>query len=162
MDTKMFPVKSYVPMGNTSIKKKGFVYMGIGVIVEKLMEYKGLMDLNAPLRSRGAVGMVPPPYAELLGFFNGGEIFVPGTVFYSLNEAILENADAVKNSYDIPDNLFIIGRTNYDAPICMEWSAPYKVLLWDDESCIAGGEWASLNDFLEEEISDYLRYLSER
>ena len=130
--------------------------------IRRLMAYENKMDLNPPLSGWNTLITVPAPYAELLGFFNGGEIFMPGTVIYSLEESEAENAASVKNSYGIPHSLFIIGRTNYDAPVCMEKSAPYRIILWDPDVCEQEAEWDSISDFFEEEISDYLRYLSEK
>ena len=135
--------------------------MSIEAVIRRLEEYGDKMDFYPPIGDSSAIRDIPAPYAELLGFFNGGEIFIPGTVIYSYDEAMEENTAEVKDSYDIPDGLFIIGRTNYDAPICMERESPYKVILWDDENGEPESAWDSITDFFEEEISDYLRYLRE-
>ena len=133
---------------------------------ERLMEYPDANELHdsaAPdvLNRAEVCGIkLPTPLIELLSLFDGGELFVPGTVVYglirhgkmkSLTEA---NSSHYRSLFTLPDTCVIFAELNYGDFICID-SKDNSVIQWDHEKDEQYQMWSSLEEWLAETIDAY-------
>ena len=142
--------------------------MNICEVLKKIMNYKEQHDLNNSASNsyiekaikRGA--FIPKDYIELLKEFNGGELFVPGTVLYGLTRykeyPSLFDTKNTSTIFSIPEKYLIIGNLNFGDLICINTEPPYDVIQWDHETDEEFYKWHSIATFLSEQIEDYLDY----
>lgn len=136
--------------------------MRISELLNTIKSY-GNSEISEPIDERDTV--IPKPYMELLKMFNGGEIFVPGTVIYGIGmeskfplfEAA--NTQATLDIYEISNSYLVVGHVNYGDLICIDKEKPHHLYLWDTENHSVSYEWDSFEKLLEEEIEDYILYL---
>lgn len=136
------------------------------VIFEKLKQYKNVMDFNPPISSDVICKWnksIPLPLMELYRFFNGGEIFVPGTQIFGLtgqeDDIINFNYSQKKILFDIPKSYMIFARLNFGDYICINTKRPFDLIQWDHENNEEYNSWDSLEEWLTESIEDYADYL---
>lgn len=143
--------------------------MVIKDIFQKLLDYKDVMELNPPVASNivsayeSCNGInLPKEFKELLMCFNGGEIFIPGTIIYGLNsdksEYSINTINRLKDLYSIPNSFLIIGKLNFGDLICLDLCGSDCVVQWDHENNEEFYRWDSLCDWLNETIEDYQAY----
>ena len=142
--------------------------MGVNNLINKVMSYKDEHNLNVPafdaeINKVIASGIfIPKDYTELLKAFNGGELFVPGTVFYGVthfnNQPSLLDANKTNKLFSIPTNYLIIGHLNFGDIICINTEPPYDIIQWDHETDEEYLKWSNIEEFLNEQIEDYLEY----
>ncbi len=103
---------------------------------------------------------------------NGGEILVPGTVFYGIydrecgrDQDLMElltywNRAEIRSHYRMPPGFFVIGTTNYGNQIGID-AESRKIVEWDHETGTPACAWECLRDFLMEEIDLFEQYQKE-
>ncbi len=154
--------------------RKDDAEMTISEIATSFQKYGDIMEFLPPVSLIDVAAYekknhckLPVSYVELLKHFNGGEIFIPGTViygirprdvFYSVDAA---NASDIRNSVSIPDGYLIIGRLNFGDYICIDLSDAGKVIQWDHENDEEFMRWESIEAWLTESIEDFQRYNGE-
>ena len=107
---------------------------------------------------------LPAQYRELLSCFDGGELYIPGTVLYGLaSPRSLERANSpqARELWHIPADYVIIGRLNYGDLLCIQSEEPGRVMIWDHEKDEEACSWPSLALWLEEEIRSCREQLRE-
>ncbi|MDR1197161.1 MAG: SMI1/KNR4 family protein [Candidatus Nomurabacteria bacterium] len=105
-------------------------------------------------------------FKEFLLFANGGEIFVPGDVFFGVNDSSRYYSisreekilDKIENS--VPDGMVIVGKTNFGDPFFLEQKSG-EVIEWDHESDEESLRWKSFGEFLKDQIDEALEILGE-
>ena len=135
-------------------------------IFEKLKQYKNVMEFNPPISDdiiHDWDGKLPAPLMELYRYFNGGEIFIPGTRIFGLtgreDDVISLNDSHVRTLFDIPESYVIFARLNFGDYICINREAPFDLIQWDHENNEEYDGWDSLEEWLSESITDYSDYL---
>lgn len=102
---------------------------------------------------------LPVEYKELLALFNGGEIFIPGTTIFGLNDLSYsikkENRHDLRALFSIPNTYLIIGKLNFGDFICINLNAPFDVIQWDHENDLEYCNWSSITEWLNDEIENY-------
>lgn len=142
--------------------------MSIIEITKELMTYGERVELNPPVSEKEISNFqtreritLPPSYVELLRQFDGGEIFIPGTVLYGINESSNNptvkdaNRSELRRSYRIPRTLLIIGKLNYGDFVCIDLNGLNELIIWNHELDEADCKWDSLESWLQETIMDY-------
>lgn len=131
-----------------------------------LQQYNQVMDfnkgcteslLNAFERKNNI--RLPHSYATLLECFDGGEIFVPGTVIYgtgtsggtSVKDA---NRCDIRENFSIPHNYLIFAKVNYGDFLCIDLNGNNEVIQWDHELNEEFCRWSSLEEWLGETIDN--------
>lgn len=102
---------------------------------------------------------LPDDFKDLLYMFNGGEIFIPGTVIYGLvdsNNDLFRVNSMVKEVLDIPQDYIVIAKLNYGDYICLNTNNPFNVIQWDHECNEKFCEWDSLIDWLDESVDFFI------
>lgn len=142
--------------------------MNINETLKKVMIYKDQHDFNNSASSRDIElaiikgAFIPKDYIELLKVFNGGELFVPGTVMYGITRykdyPSLFDTKGTSELFSIPKNYLIIGHLNFGDIICINTEPPYDIIQWDHETDEKFLQWSSIDSFLNEQIEDYLEY----
>ena len=145
--------------------------MDIIDLFNELKKFDDVMELNPGLsesvledfqKSNGI--RLPRSYCRLLTCFDGGELFIPGTVIYGLNRhhKILDvktvNGKKNRELFSIPKTYLIIGRLNYGDYLCIDLNNEHEMIQWDHETDQEFCRWNSLEELLEETIADYVRY----
>lgn len=98
---------------------------------------------------------LPKKYQELITLFNGGEIFVPGTVIYGIdceNDVIKAN-QSIREIINIPENFLVFGKYNFGDYLCIQIEKPECIIQWDHESNELFANWDSLDTWLKELIT---------
>ncbi|MEE0913161.1 MAG: SMI1/KNR4 family protein [Ruminococcus sp.] len=106
---------------------------------------------------------IAPSYLDLLSCFNGGEIFIPGTVVFGIgthNDVFAQN-ESLRVLLDVPRNYLIFAKLNFGDYVCVNNEKPYNVIQWDHENNELFCEWDSIYEWLEELVIDFDRELSE-
>lgn len=142
--------------------------MDITEVIKNAMIYKDQHDLNIPASDQEIEAVlsnrvfIPRDYIEILKTFNGGELFVPGTVLYGIgqykNYPNLFDPQNTSTLFSIPSNYLIIGNLNFGDLICINTDPPYNIVQWDHETDEEFYNWANIATFLNEQIEDYLDY----
>ena len=145
--------------------------MSLSTLYQELCHYSNMHELNTPLekadlrRFEDDNGLVlPAPLVELLSFFDGGEIFIPGTIVYGVNssnrfKSIKEaNSSTIRNNYRIPKSYLIFSCLNYGDFICVNLKDPHDVIQWDHEKDEEFCSWGSIEEWLSETIQSYKDY----
>ena len=125
-------------------------------LYEELQKDAAYMDLAAPVKRTGAYDRLPSQLQELLDCFNGGEIYVPGTVIYGLSgEQNLKWANNPEHRarFHLPSDAMVIGKENFGDLICLKLRPPCQVIQWDHERDCEFRCWDSLASWLAEEIA---------
>lgn len=133
-----------------------------------------LKSLNAPMKfKKGADSIsiqnyeskanikLPSEYIDFLKFSNGGEIFVPGTRFFNINENdefSLSNQNTKENRsiFSLNESLIVIGSLNFGDLICINLQTS-EVIQWDHETDQEFLRWRNFFDFLDDEIDSYYK-----
>lgn len=147
--------------------------MNIDDIVKKLEKFSDIMEFNRPATDieikqfQNTNGIeLPNSYVELLKKFDGGEIFIPGTIIYGINTDVDNynlkkiNGKSVRGNFNIPITLLIIGKTNDGDWICINLNPKNEIIQWDHEQDEEFCSWENLEDWLTETIDEYLKYES--
>lgn len=141
--------------------------MSILSVFEKLKKYADVMEFNAPATEKELCEFNdylndknPKEFKALLKCFNGGEIFIPGTIIYGVggttdDTVVAHNSYEVKSRYKIPNDYLVIGKMNFGDYICIDLN-DNSVVQWDHENNEEFIRWDSLEDWLLESIDDYL------
>lgn len=101
---------------------------------------------------------LPKSYHELINLFNGGELFIPGTIIYGIdceNDVIKAN-QTIKKTMSIPEDYLIFGKYNFGDYLCIQMDKPECVIQWDHENNELFDRWSSLIAWLDELIKDYI------
>lgn len=147
--------------------------MNIDDIVKKLKKFPDIMELNHPItdveikRFQNTNGIeLPNSYIELLKKFDGGEIFIPGTIIYGINTDVDNynlkkiNGKSVRRNFNIPITLLIIGKTNDGDWLCINLNPKNEIIQWDHEQDEEFCRWENLEEWLTETIDEYVKYES--
>ncbi len=147
--------------------------MTIRELYEKLMCYPRAMRLNPPASEKQLRGFeeefhteLPDQFRELLECFDGGEIFVPGTVIYGVggqgSESLAAfNRGLARRDFSIPPQYLLFAELNFGDFLCIDLTGEHSVIQWDHETNEEYDEWESLSQWLEETIEDYAEYAGE-
>lgn len=145
--------------------------MEMQALCAKLRSHEGVMALNAAATPAGLATYeevwhlrLPPSLRALLSCFNGGEIFVPGTVIYGANPEgpySLALANAGKGRFSIPEQYLVFAKLNFGDLMVINTEVPYDVIQWDHEVDEAFDRWEGLEIWLNEAIQDYDAYAEE-
>ena len=137
-------------------------------VFARLNQHQNDMKYNPPLAesvAREWEGRIPAPLLELYRFFNGGELFVPGTLIFGLTGAkddlIRFNRSEARRIFDIPESYLVFAQLNFGDFICINSEEPFDLIQWDHETNEAFNEWGSLKEWLTEAIEDYETYLED-
>lgn len=108
----------------------------------------------------------PESYKNLLFLFNGGEIFIPGTKIFGITDeeeysVKFNNGKKTRSNFNIPNNYLIIAQLNFGDFICIDLNYPNRIIQWDHEEDVEFDEWNSLEEWLSEQIRDYMNNLEE-
>lgn len=103
--------------------------------------------------------VLPLSLAELLMCFDGGELFVPGTVIYgtganggeSLKDA---NRREKRNIFKIPNTFLVFAKVNYGDFLCIDLNNNNEVIQWDHELDEEFCRWNSLEEWLKDTIDN--------
>ena len=147
--------------------------MNIDDIVKKLKKFPDIMELNHPItdieikRFQNTNGIeLPNSYIELLKKFDGGEIFIPGTIIYGINTDVDNynlkkiNGKSIRENFNIPATLLIIGKTNDGDWLCINLNPKNEIIQWDHEQDEEFCRWENLEEWLTETIDEYVKYES--
>ena len=98
--------------------------------------------------------------------FNGGEIFIPGTKIFGITDeeeysVKFNNGKKTRSNFNIPNNYLIIAQLNFGDFICIDLNYPNRIIQWDHEEDVEFDEWNSLEEWLSEQIRDYMNNLEE-
>lgn len=136
-------------------------------IFKELKNFSNEMDFN-PAVSEDEIKnferenniSLPASYKELLTHFDGGEIFVPGTLIFGINNyedcpSIKDvNSKSKRSFISIPNDNLIIAELNFGDFIAIDLNSE-EVLQWDHECDEEFDRWGTLYDFIEFLISSY-------
>lgn len=136
-------------------------------IFKELKNFSNEMDFN-PAVSEDEIKnferenniSLPASYKELLTHFDGGEIFVPGTLIFGINNyedcpSIKEvNSKSKRSLMSIPNDNLIIAELNFGDFIAIDLNSE-EVLQWDHECDEEFDRWDTLYDFIEFLITSY-------
>lgn len=103
---------------------------------------------------------LPHSYVSLLKCFDGGEIFIPGTVIYgtgknggvSVRDA---NGEKIRADFNIPPNFLIFAKINYGDFLCIDLNGKNEVIQWDHELNEEFCRWGSLEEWLGDTIDNF-------
>lgn len=141
--------------------------MVIAELYKQLQQYKAVMELNngctenvIQLFQQQNNIRLPRPLIELLICFDGGEIFVPGTIIFGIgesNKVDLKTANSKKKRsvFKIPNNYLIFAKVNYGDLLCINLNEEHEVIQWDHELDEEFCKWESLEEWLEDSINNY-------
>ena len=107
---------------------------------------------------------LPSELKSLYRVFDGGEIFVPGTLIYGINQSSKRktlreaNSKVSRGNYTIPSNYLVVAKLNFGDLICVYLNNPFNVIQWDHETDEQYCFWDSLFEWLEESIKEYKDY----
>lgn len=136
-------------------------------IFKELKKFSNEMDFKPPVsedeiknfeRENGI--SLPASYKELLTHFDGGEIFVPGTLFFGIKSyhccpSIKEvNSKSKRSLISIPNDNLIIAELNFGDFIAIDLNSE-EVIQWDHECDEEFDRWDTLYDFIEFLITSY-------
>lgn len=137
-----------------------------------LQRYGSVMALNPPAAPAALVGFeearhtaLPPALRELLACFNGGEIFIPGTIIYGVDlegEHPLTRVNTSSGRFSLPEQYLVFAKLNFGDLIAINTNAPYDVIQWDHELDQEFDRWDSLEVWLDESIQEYEAYMEEQ
>ena len=132
--------------------------------IQKLKAYPDVMEFNPPVSKKEIHDfeianeiILPTSYTEILQHFDGGELFIPGTVIYGIShgKTIKEaNSRNVRKDFQIPNSMLIIGKVNYGDYICIDLNTS-EIMQWDHENDEEFCRWNTLNEYLMETIAAY-------
>ena len=136
-------------------------------IFKELKKFSNEMDFNPPVSDDEIKNFeiehgisLPASYKELLTHFDGGEIFVPGTLIFGIKNypcrpSIKEvNSKSKRSLISIPNDNLIIAELNFGDFIAIDLNTS-EVLQWDHECDEEFDRWHTLYDFIKFLISSY-------
>ena len=136
-------------------------------IFKELKKFSNVMDFNPPVSEDEIKNFeiengisLPASYKELLKHFDGGEIFVPGTLIFGINNyedcpSIKEvNSKSKRSLISIPNDNLIIAELNFGDFIAIDLNTE-EVIQWDHECDEEFDKWDTLYDFIEFLITSY-------
>lgn len=131
-----------------------------------LQQYKSVMEFNRgcsestleEFQYKNGIRL-PKSLVDLLKCFDGGELFIPGTVIYgtginggvSLKEA---NKKEKRSMFNIPQSYLIFAKINYGDFLCIDLNGKNEVIQWDHELNEEFCKWDSLESWLSETIDN--------
>lgn len=131
-----------------------------------LQQYDDMMDFNNgctedmlnEFENKNNIKL-PQSYASLLKCFDGGEIFVPGTVIYGTGinggTSIKDvNGREVRGCLSIPSSYLIFAKVNYGDFLCIDLNGDNRVIQWDHELNEEFCKWNCLEEWLNETIEN--------
>ena len=137
-------------------------------IFESLMTYSNCHDLCEAVSKEVIYEfeqknqiLLPRELKDLYRCFDGGELFIPGTIVYGLipsekRKTIKEvNLKIKRSSFNIPKNYLIIAKLNFGDMICVNLKDPFDVVQWDHENNEKYCFWNSICEWLDETIQVY-------
>jgi hypothetical protein len=134
--------------------------------IERLLKTGGTIEKQPPATAesiskveKALNAVLPAAYREWLGFSNGGEIFVPGTIFYGTdgnNSLANNNTSKLREQFSIPKNLVIIGQMNFGDFVCADLNTQ-QIVQWSHDDGEEFLRWDNFYIFLDNEISDYIK-----
>lgn len=140
-------------------------------ILKLLMSYSEYHDLCKGLSKESIINfeknnsiILPQELKELYECFDGGEIFIPGTLIYGLlpseKRKNLREANLKKTrcDFNLPNKYLIFAKLNFGDMICVNINSPFDVIQWDHESDEQFCYWNSIYEWLEETIKDFQEY----
>ena len=140
---------------------------------ERLLKHSDVMKLYLPVDSDSLRAAdlicgtkIPSPLIELLGLFDGGEIFIPGTVFFGMMrhgkiKSLADvNAAPYRSVFSMPDTCVVFAKLNYGDLICIN-STDNSVIQWDHEKDEEYLKWGNLEKWLSDSIDDYEQLMEE-
>lgn len=136
-------------------------------IFKELKNFSNEMDFNPAVscdeiknfETENGISL-PTSYKELLTHFDGGEIFVPGTLFFGIKNypgcpSIKEvNSKSKRSLINIPNDNLIIAELNFGDFIAIDLNTE-EVIQWDHECDEEFDRWDTLCDFIEFLITSY-------
>ena len=145
--------------------------MSIRALYKELERYRAVMLLHKPLPQAALQAFeaehhitLPPPLAELLSFFDGGELFIPGTIIYGVSGSAAipniktANRSALRSQFHIPASYLLFARLNFGDFICINLNPPFDIIQWDHELDEQYCTWECLEEWLAETIQTYQNY----
>lgn len=145
--------------------------MNLERTIDKLKKFDDVMRFNKPAadgeidefqKTNGIE--LPQSYIELIRHFDGGEIFIPGTIIYGIAEKTVgrtvrdANGKLVRKDFSIPQTLLIFGKVNYGDWMCIDLNGTNEIIQWDHETDEELCRWPDMNAWLEETIANYIEY----
>ena len=139
-------------------------------LYSRLGDYRSIMEFNSPISSDALIHFeisngvkLPEKYKILLTMFNGGELFVPGTTIFGIGlcekfDLKYANRSSLRMQFHIPNNYLIFGKVNYGDFLCVNINTPYDVIQWDHENDEVFCSWASIEEWLDDTITEYEKY----
>lgn len=137
-------------------------------LINKLTRYSSAVVVLYPpateediINAQNELGVeFPLNYLELLKHFNGGELFIPGSVIYgvgknSYHDLLQENKGNFRKESGLLNNFLIIGETNYGDWLCVNLVRPQKIFLWDKENKEFYQDWNDFKCFIQDEINEW-------
>lgn len=108
--------------------------------------------------------VLPSDLIAVYEHFDGGEIFIPGTVIYGLkpNDRRMTlreaNAKTRRSVFSIPNHYLIFAKLNFGDLLCINLNDPYDVIQWDHENDEQYCTWPSIFEWLKEAINCFKEY----
>lgn len=101
---------------------------------------------------------LPESYQKLIKCFNGGEIFIPGTIIYGIGneDDIIKVNNSLRKVMSIPKEFLVFGKYNFGDYLCIEMKKPERIIQWDHENDKLYDQWSNLYDWLNELINVYI------
>lgn len=143
----------------------------MNLILDKLFNYSRLHELNCGLSNEKIDDfeklnniILPQMLKEIYLKFNGGELFVPGTIVFGIFDSNAKNSIQANNSKNIrekmslPISYLIFAKLNYGDLICVNLEKPNNVVQWSHETDELFCEWKGIDEWLSEMIDDYEKY----
>lgn len=145
--------------------------MSIDNLYKTLLQFPNVMELENPLSlselehfQNSNKITIPRSLVELFSCFDGGELFIPGTIVYGVNNENVKktikyaNRKEIRDQFDISKSYLIIGKLNFGDFICINLNSPYQIIQWDHEKNEEYCTWESLEEWLSDMIADYKDY----
>ena len=142
--------------------------MSIKTLYQQLSSFQNVMELEKPLSKKALEEFqnlngitLPRQFAELLFCFDGGELFIPGTFIYGIDNKDLKktikfaNRGDFRKQFSIPPSYLIFARLNYGDFICIDLNEPYRLIQWDHELDEEYCSWTNIEEWLSETIKNY-------
>lgn len=142
-------------------------------IYRNLMSYDSVHSLNQPItegdlsdfeKTNGIT--LPEPLKDLYRHFDGGEIFIPGTLIYGCGEREGQknlkdaNSSQRRKIFGIPPTHLIFAKLNFGDLLCIDLNSPHEIIQWDHENDEPFCTWDSIEEWLLDSIKDYVDYMT--
>ncbi len=142
--------------------------MSLDRTLKKLETFEDVMRFNNPAAEETIDDFqkesgikLPRSYIEMIRRFDGGELFIPGTLIYGVAQktggrTVRDvNDKPAREELSIPDKLLIFGRENYGDWMCMDLNGTNEIVQWDSETDEEMRRWPDMYAWLRETICSY-------